>query len=338
MSSEPSIYDEFYFQWHITERCNMSCAHCYQEDKPADELPLDELLKIVDQIEQAVVKWEKMGTIALTGGEPFIRHDELYSLMARIDDSDSISYYDVLTNGSFISDKEASHLSTCKKLRRIQLSLEGATAESNDVVRGIGSFNATISAVRHLREHRIDVSVMTTVTRRNKDELSAIVDLLSKENVQAMTIERFIPEGRGSGISDQVLTASELRDVFEKMYQIAMSKPPVRILLYRPLFAIIATEDHTIGALCSVGNNSLSIMPDGSVFPCRRLPIPIGNILTDGLFKIWYDSELLWKIRDPKNLEGKCADCELLSQCRGCRAAAYFATGNCMAEDPQCWK
>ncbi|MCK5612813.1 SPASM domain-containing protein, partial [Candidatus Pacearchaeota archaeon] len=148
----------------------------------------------------------------------------------------------------------------------------------------------------------------------------------------------FIPEGRGSGISDQVLTGSELQNVFEKMYQIAMSKPPVRILLYRPLFAIVAPKDYTVGALCSVGNNSLSIMPDGTVFPCRRLPIPIGNILTDGIFNVWYNSELLWKIRDPKNLEGKCADCDLLSQCRGCRAAAYFATGNCMAEDPQCWK
>jgi len=316
----------------------MSCAHCYQDDEPTDELSLNDLLKIVGQVERAVVKWEKMGTIALTGGEPFIRHDELYSLMARIDDSDSISYYDILTNGSFISDKEADHLSTCKKLRRVQLSLEGATADCNDAIRGVGSFDATISAIRHLREHLIDVSVMTTVTRRNKDDLPAIVDLLSKENVQAMAIERFIPEGRGSRISDQVLTALELRDVFEKMYHIAMSKPPVRILLYRPLFAITAPEDYTVGALCSVGNNSLSIMPDGTVFPCRRLPIPIGNILTDGLFKIWYKSELLWKIRDPKNLEGKCADCELLSQCRGCRAAAYFATGNCMAEDPQCWK
>ena len=174
MSSEPSIHDEFYFQWHITERCNMSCTHCYQEDKPVDELSLDDLLKIVDQIEQAVVKWGKMGTIALTGGEPFIRHDELYSLMARIDNSGSISYYDILTNGSFISDKEANQLSTCKKLRRVQLSLEGATAESNDAVRGIGSFDATISAIQHLREHQIDVSVMTTVTRRNKDELPAI--------------------------------------------------------------------------------------------------------------------------------------------------------------------
>jgi len=316
----------------------MSCAHCYQEIKPVSELPLDDLLKIVNQMERAVVSWGMMGTISLTGGEPLIRRDDLYSLMARIDDSEAISYYDILTNGSLISFEEANRLSGCKKLRRVQVSLEGASLQSNDAIRGVGSFNATIRAIRYLREHLIDVSVMTTVTRRNKDELSAIVDLLGREDVQAMAIERFIPEGRGAGMSDQVLSASELRDVFEKMYQIAINKPPVRILLYRPLFALIAPEDHTVGALCSIGNNSLSIMPDGTVFPCRRLPISIGNILTDGLFKIWYDAEVLWKIREPENLEGKCADCELLSQCRGCRAAAYFATGNYMAEDPQCWK
>ena len=81
-------------------------------------------------------------------------------------------------------------------------------------------------------------------------------------------------------------------------------------------------------------DKEIEIKSDKDVF----FLFPIGDVLTDGLFNIWYNSELLWKIRDPKNLEGKCANCELLSQCRGCRAAAYFATGNYMAEDPQCWK
>lgn len=111
-----------------------------------------------------------------------------------------------------------------------------------------------------------------------------------------------------------------------------------RILMYRPLFTLVAPDDHDMGALCSVGNNALTIMPDGTVYPCRRLPIPIGNILIDGLFAIWYDSEVLWKIRNPKNIQGKCRDCDLLVNCRGCRAMAYFSSGDYLAEDPQCWR
>ena len=85
--------------------------------------------------------------------------------------------------------------------------------------------------------------------------------------------------------------------------------------MYRPLFTLVASDDPDVGALCSVGNNALTIMPDGTVYPCRRLSIPIGNILTDGLFSIWYDSEVLWKIRNPENIKGECYDCGHLASC-----------------------
>ena len=124
---------------------------------------------------------------------------------------------------------------------------------------------------------------------------------------------------------------------YEQVHRTALDSPPVRILLYRPLFALLGPDNPTVGALCSAGNNALTIMPDGTVYPCRRLPIPIGHALEDGFFKIWYGSEVLWRIRDPKNLGGKCGACDLITKCRGCRAMAYFTTGDYMAEDPQCW-
>ncbi len=335
---ELALEDEFYFQWHLTERCNRACRHCYQDGKPAKELPLADLLTILDLMEEAVTKWGKKGTISLTGGEPFMRRDDLHALMDQIDKSDSFTYCDILTNGSLITAGEAGALAQHKKLRRVQVSLEGATAESNDAIRGAGSFDSTITAMRCLRAVGLDISVMTTVTRANRDEIPAMVALLGREGITTFAMERLIPEGSGSAMSDMVLTPSELRETFEIVHRIAVNQPPVRLLLYRPLFAILAPEDPTVGALCSAGNNALTIMPDGTVFPCRRLPIPIGNVLTDGFYKIWYGSEVLWRIRNPQNLNAKCRDCALLTQCRGCRATAYFATGDYMAEDPQCWR
>jgi MoaA/NifB/PqqE/SkfB family radical SAM enzyme len=88
MGKEPvelSAYEEFYFQWHITERCNRSCTHCYQNGRPAAELPLDKLLEIAGKMDEASAKWGRMGTISLTGGEPFIRGTELYGLAACFD-------------------------------------------------------------------------------------------------------------------------------------------------------------------------------------------------------------------------------------------------------------
>jgi radical SAM protein with 4Fe4S-binding SPASM domain len=111
-----------------------------------------------------------------------------------------------------------------------------------------------------------------------------------------------------------------------------------RILLYRPLFALLNGHDPTVGAMCSAGTNALTIMHDGTILPCRRLPIPIGNALTDSFYKVWYTSKTLWDIRNPENIKGKCSGCDLLAACRGCRALAYTVTGDYLAEDPQCWK
>ena len=330
--------EEFYFQWHITERCNRACKHCYQDGHATAELASTDLLTIVDRMEEAVRKWGRKGTLSLTGGEPFIRRDDLHTLMNRIDGSECLAYYDILTNGSLISEAETEALVKHPRLRRIQVSLEGATAKTNDAIRGPGSFESTISAIRFLRDARIDVSVMSTISRLNHQEVPDLIELAGREGVTTLALERLIPEGTGAGLSDQVLNSEELRKVYEGVYQVATNSSLVRVLLYRPLFALLAPDDPTVGALCSAGNNALTIMPDGTVYPCRRLPIPIGNVLTDGFFKIWYGSEVLWQLRNPDNLGGKCRDCDLLTQCRGCRAMAYFTTGNYMAEDPQCWR
>lgn len=338
MKAELTLEDEFYFQWHITERCNKACRHCYQDGQPSAELPLDDLLRVIAQMETALNKWEKKGALSLTGGEPFIRKKELFALMHLLDKSDSFSYYDILTNGSLISEDDGEILSRHTKLRRVQVSLEGATEATNDAVRGPGSFNSTLSAIRILRQTGIAVSVMTTISRSNKDEIPSLISLLGNEGVSTFALERLIPEGNGQKLATEVLTIAELRELYEKVYRIALNGSSVRILLYRPLFALLAPDDPTVGALCSAGNNALTVMPDATVYPCRRLPLPIGNVLSDGFFKIWYGSEILWKIRNPNNLKGKCGDCQFLSKCRGCRAMAYFSKGDFMAEDPQCWK
>ena len=65
----PTIGDEFYFQWHLTERCNLKCLHCYKNNETLSEIPLKDLLVIVDKMEEDLAKWGKRGTLSLTGGE-----------------------------------------------------------------------------------------------------------------------------------------------------------------------------------------------------------------------------------------------------------------------------
>ncbi len=68
-------------QWHITERCNNRCAHCYQEENEGGELTFEELLAVLEQYKDLLDDFAKeaeapsRGHINVTGGEPFIRSD-----------------------------------------------------------------------------------------------------------------------------------------------------------------------------------------------------------------------------------------------------------------------
>ncbi len=72
---------DFGFQWHITNRCNLRCTHCYQEDySDANELSLDGLKRIANEIIGTLSKWNKRGDIAITGGEPLLK-EEMFPLI-----------------------------------------------------------------------------------------------------------------------------------------------------------------------------------------------------------------------------------------------------------------
>lgn len=336
---ELNIDTEFYFQWHITEKCNLRCKHCYHDNYASDnELNLDELREIADKIDDTLKKWNKKGTLSITGGEPFVVEDKVFPLIHHINSLKTIQYFDILTNGWLLDQPILDRLKEFKKLRRIQLSLEASDQNLNDRIRGKGSFEKTLSAIRLLKKNNFQVAVMMTISNLNKNEVSPLINLLKEEGVDTFSAERFIPEGVGNNLKGCFLTSAELKEVFKKIYSIAMQETQIRILLYRPLFALLNGNDPTVGAMCSAGTNALTIMHDGTIYPCRRLPIPIGNARTDSFYKVWYTSEVLWNIRNAMNIKGKCSKCEIITACRGCRAMAYTLTGDYLEEDPQCWK
>jgi len=330
--------DEFYFQWHITEKCNLRCAHCYHESyESAGELTFAELEATLRAMEKALRAWGRVGSFSLTGGEPFMRRAELFRIMDRLDGSDAVGYYDILTNGSLLERDDISRLRTAGKLRRVQVSLESHIADENDRIRGRDAFARTVACIDVLKDAGLEVAVMATITKANMNSIAAMIDFLADHRVDTFAVERFIPEGSGSGIRDLMLTKDEARRVLEAVHEAGIAERRLRVLMYRPLFALINSHDPTVGAMCSIGTNALTVMHDGTVYPCRRLPIPLGNILADGIFKIWYDSELLWKVRDPSKIEG-CSDCDLVPVCRGCRAMAYHVRGDYLSADPHCWR
>lgn len=342
--------NEFYFQWHITNKCNLRCSHCYQSTySDVSEPSLEELQSIGKKINHALAVWKREGRVAITGGEPFLKKD-LVRLLQFLDQQPSINKISVLTNGTLIKNHIAS-LKGLTKLHYLQLSLEGGR-ETNDRIRGKGVFDKVLKSTELLNKNDIPVRWMVTLQKTNVEDVPRIIDLALENNVDTLLFERLIPEGEGTALRDQVLTPEELSKVYDYILHRSDDEyakgSSLKILKYRTLWILTDPKRAELneqtpfqkeaGAACSIGMDSLCILPDATVLPCRRLPIPIGNLKTDSIFKIWYTSDLLWKIRNKRNLKGKCNSCEFIPRCSGCRAMAYACTGDYLEEDPQCWK
>lgn len=331
------IEKRFYIQWHFIERCNLRCLHCYQEEHDFKELETDKLLKMAQVMESTLQKWHRNGRISLTGGEPFLRNDLLLKLLEFFENSSSFYWIGILTNGTLIDEVIADKLRKFSKLKEIQVSLDGAGAETHDYLRGKGSFIKSLEAIKLLKYKGFNISIMFTVHKQNRDQAIKIIDLAADLEIDYLTIERMVPRSK-EDIEQFYLAPGELKEIYEDIYQkkiVIEKKGNLKIRVSRPLWGLI---DEKIGGFCPAGFSSMAILHDGTVLPCRRLEVPLGNILDDGLYKIWYTSDVLWNLRNKKSLGKKCYSCELLGNCGGCRAIAYNVTGDYNAGDPQCWK
>ena len=330
--------NEFYFQWHFLTKCNLRCKHCYQADYIHGELSFDKLKQIADQIITALTKWNMYGRISLTGGEPLLSKS-LFPLMDYLSNSERIISINILTNGTLLDEQIVDELKQYNKLKQIQISMDGGSAEEHDKVRGKGTFERALQGIRLLKNTDIEIALMFTLMNINKNSYMNFIHLAERESVDAITVERVTPCGNSD--TNDVLTADEIKKIYFHITEYANNmKSKLIIRRARPLWINTkdeASDNNKIGGFCPVGLTAVAILWDGTVLPCRRLEIPLGNILEDGLFKIWYGSDVLWRIRDKNNLQGKCRNCKNLSSCGGCRAVAYAITGDYMEEDPQCW-
>ena len=330
--------DLFYIQWHITNLCNLRCQHCYQEDfSKKEDLSWSGLKKISDNILSTLQEWDKKACINLTGGEPLLK-PELFSLLDELDQEPVVEELGIITNGLLIDREVVRRLSAFSKLKKIKISLDGADAKTNDEIRQRGTFERVIQNISLIKEEsRFEIVFMFTLMKRNFRSLLSLIHLCQDLGVNGLILERFIPWGRGREIMDEVLSKEQWKEVVEGLLKLFSAERVEHHFYPFQGFQIIFRENEMelLGAPCVIGRDGLCIMPNGSVFPCRRFPISIGNLLSDSLRQIWEESEILKRLRTKENLEGKCGRCKI-EDCRGCRSLALSLTGNYLEEDPHC--
>lgn len=338
---------DFFIQWHLTERCNLRCKHCYQEGQNIAEMPLAEISRIVDEVSEMIQDWQEaygiefLRSFNVTGGEPFLRADIFVILEKMV--SRGFEVY-VLSNGTLISPEKARILADLG-IKGVQVSLEGPE-EIHDAIRGAGSFSASLSGIQHLLDAGLKVSLNTTLSQINADYVMSLVGLAASLGVQRLGFARLVPSGRGLGLLQKMLSPGQVKQLYETIFALQVrglemvSGDPVAAQM-SSLAELGDTGDIPSGG-CAAGVAGLTLLPDGTITPCRRLNIPLGQVPQDSLREIWAVSPVLALLRDKGQYQGKCGACHRWAQCRGCRAIAYaysLARGapDFLADDPQCF-
>jgi len=331
--------DQFHIQWHITNLCNLHCEHCYQDDfSKKNDLDWSGLKKVSDNLLTTMKEWDKTVCIHLTGGEPLLK-PELVPLVSYLDRQLAVEELGIITNGLLVDDDMVRKLSDFPKLKKIKISMDGANAEMNDSIRSKGVFQRVMQNLPLIKkEKKFEIIFMLTVMKKNFKNLPFLLKLSQELGINGLIIERFIPLGTGRGMMNEVLSKEEWKEMIRMLFNFFSiegeedSVPPYQAFQ----ISFSGEEPELLGAPCVVGVDGLCIMPEGNVFPCRRFPISIGNLLNESLKQIWEKSELLEKLRIKEKLKGKCGRCEV-SDCRGCRSLALALTGDYLEEDLHCW-
>jgi mycofactocin radical SAM maturase len=312
--------------WEITHNCNLKCVHCLSASSAAspDELSFEGCKGIADQLAAL-----KVFEINFGGGEPLLK-DCFLPLLSYIHEKGIVTC--ISTNGTVLTD-EAVACFTGNPLVNVQVSLDGATSDVNDAIRGRGTFERIIKGIERLSGKNFPLSINTVVTSLNYTQLDRLKSLATSYGAR-LRVSRFRPSGRARASWEVLkLNPAQLQELA------AWLGSDTTILTGDSFFSISQDGRRELGLdMCGAAKMTACIDPSGSVYPCAFLQADefCGGSLREKDFKdIWDNAP---SFRNFRHLEpSSCRSCPRFEKCRGgCPAVAYFLTRDLNAPDPEC--
>ncbi len=352
--------------WETTKACDLACQHCRasaQIDPSPGELTTVEGVALIDQI----VSMEGTSPILVfTGGDCLSRRDLLELIGYARSHGLRLGVAPSVTNRLT---KDVLETIFALGVRSISISLDGASADSHDTLRGItGHFEQTLAALRMMRDIGFRVQVNTTVMRHNAHEMASIFSLLREIGISIWEV--FFLVGVGRGVAVLEVSARDAEDICHFLVDVTTYGMTVRTV-EAPFFRRVQAErepfgfadprvNFELGHLYDVlhaglvdesGANSSPIRSttlatgdgrgivfvgyDGDVHASGFLPVALGNVKNESLRDIYMNNALVTSLRAGA-LMGACGQCDYRRLCGGSRARAFARMGHVLADDPLC--
>lgn len=326
----PTARGRHVLQWHITHRCNLFCAHCYQDDRAA-HTSVEALRETLDKYERFLAKVNCRGHVYLTGGEPLL-HPAFFALAEEITRRGMA--FSVLTNGTLIDLKTANRLALLHPAF-VQVSLDGV-GEVHDRVRGLYSFERALKGIDALTVMRIPVMVSFTAQKSNLNSFPALAKVCEQHGVKKLWWDRVVTDT--PKLTEKLaLSTREFRRFVKKAERLReryrRADGSSLISMERSLQCMDGERCYT----CHPGVHMVTVLADGTVMPCRRLPFTVGNIRDgelDELLSADPTAQKLMQLPIPE----ECADCRYAKTCRGgAKCVTYGQTGQLFVKDVNCF-
>ena len=339
------------FYYEVTQACDLICKHCRasaQESAHPEELTTDQAMALIDQ----VTTFPRQPVMVMTGGDPLKRPDLLqlirHATAAGLQVALTPSATPLATREAFEAVQEAG-------IRRLGISLDGADAKTHDAFRGWeGSFARTLNMLADARSLGLPVQINTTITRRNFDQIDAIADLLTQQDVVMWAAFFLIPVGRG--VEEQRISPEEYEVAFARLWHHARHQPYAVKTTEAPHYRRFVLEQggnplagpgghgnasaHHRGERAPLGvgdgKGVMFLSHTGQIYPSGFLPIECGRFPRDSIVDTYQRHPTFRALRDPDQFGGHCGICEYRECCGGSRARAYAVTGDPLASEPDC--
>ena len=332
--------------WETTRSCNLNCVHCRAASEQGPypgELDTKKCMEILEQIAHT-----GKPIIILTGGEPLLRKD-IFDLALQ---GTKLGFRMVMaTNGTLLRPEITEEMKS-SGIKRVSISLDGASAREHDQFRKVpGAFEAAIEGIGLLKKANIEFQINTTITRHNVHRIEGILDIAIKLGAAAHHIFLLVPTGRARDMVDQEIDSLEYERLLHWFYDMRKKVSlQLKATCAPHYYRILRQEAHARGEKidyetygldavtrgCLGGTAFCFISHDGIVQPCGYLELNCGELKKSSFSSIWQNSEVFNQLRDFSAYKGKCGRCEYLKSCGGCRARAFEATGDYLAEEPLC--
>lgn len=247
---------------NLVTGCNLSCRTCYlaPENRTAEKLDVGSLLRFLEDLRRRL---SKRATLSLLGGEPFL-HPEGVIQVGLWASRHGLSC-NVSTNGTILPDTLLERLAMTGL--KVQVSLDGATAPTNDAIRGTGTFEKATTTVRRLVERRIPVALCMVCCRENLPEIAAYFRLAENLGVGEV---RVIPLKKLGNANAGAVTPAAQLEIVKAICRELDVHPASRALCRSDLYSILRSMlgESSRRETCGSGTQTLLVQSDGSIYPC----------------------------------------------------------------------